>query len=186
MSDWAAGHQAIGEASEWIRSGEADAVLAGGADSGIQPFAYAAYEQAGLFDAHDEPAFVPGEGAAMFLLEERGAALSRGRQPFAELVGYASATGDADRAVAETTCEALRRAAWTRETVAAHGRGRFDRRLGHPLAAAAPIDLARLIVTADRGARLLSTAIGCSGEAVTLAVETSSHIVARRPAPPAH
>ncbi len=81
MSDWAAGQQAVGEAAEWIRAGETDAVLAGGADSAIQPFAYAAYEQMGLFAEHDGPRFVPGEGAAIMLLEEREAALAANRRP---------------------------------------------------------------------------------------------------------
>ena len=78
MSDWIAGHQAIGEAADWIRSGAATAVLAGAADCGVQPFAYCAYQQAGLFDASVDPRFVPGEGAAAFLLEDRGAAIARG------------------------------------------------------------------------------------------------------------
>ena len=41
MTDWVAGSQAIGEAGEWIRAGEADAVLAGGADTALTPFVYA-------------------------------------------------------------------------------------------------------------------------------------------------
>ena len=67
MTDWVAGSQAIGEAADWIRAGDADAVLAGGADSALQPFALAAYDQAGLLTARAEgqPQFVPGEGAAV-------------------------------------------------------------------------------------------------------------------------
>ena len=86
MSDWVAGHQAIGEAAEWIRSGEADAVLAGGADSAIQPLAYAACQQAGFFEAdQDGDGLVPAEGAALFLLEERDAACARGATILGEL-----------------------------------------------------------------------------------------------------
>lgn len=114
MSDWAAGVQSIGEAADWIRAGECSAVIAGGADSGIHPFAYGGYEQAGLFDrAHDgEPAlgappsirtlvapaslpaaFVPGEGAAMLFMESASRARQRGATVIARVVGSATRAG---------------------------------------------------------------------------------------------
>jgi 3-oxoacyl-(acyl-carrier-protein) synthase len=197
MTDWTAGLQAIGEAAEWIRSGEADAVLAGGADCGVQPFAYAAYQQAQYFNG-DTHRFVPGEGAAVFLLESHDAAVARGATPYAELKSYASrANPDAHPgdALARTLCDAMSAARWTRESIAycsvaaaplpqADGvrdaldrmvgrvpsRTTFDTRLGYPLAAAGPIDAA-LMLAAGPGPRYLSSAVGRSGEAVTLAFE---------------
>src|SRR5262245_41436863 len=174
MSDWTAGLQAIGEAAEWIKAGEADAVLAGGADCGVHPFAYAAYQQAGYFCAASTPAFVPGEGAAMFLLESRDAAIARRATPYAELRGYASranAAGQPGDTLARAWGDVMSAAHWSRDSidycsVAAaatanengavraaldrilHGvpaRTMFDRRFGYPLAAAGPIDAALLL-----------------------------------------
>jgi 3-oxoacyl-[acyl-carrier-protein] synthase II len=42
MTDWSAGLQALAEAADWVEDGTARAVLAGGADTGLHPFAYAA------------------------------------------------------------------------------------------------------------------------------------------------
>ncbi len=212
MSDWAAGLQAVGEAAEWIRCGEADAVLAGGADSGVQPFAYAAYEQARLFaDGSSGGRFVPSEGAAVLLLEERDAARRRGVQPYAELQGYAARGGSCEGgdSLAAAFRDALSAAGWQARdvslcTVAAppitafertarsaietvlgnvQARAVFEPKLGHPLAAAGPLDVA-LTLTCNRAgrgqcaatpatmaARVLASAIGFSGEAVVLALE---------------
>jgi 3-oxoacyl-(acyl-carrier-protein) synthase len=204
MSDWAAGSQAIGEASEWIRCGEADAVLAGGTDCGVQPFAYQAYERAGwLHTGEDGTGFIPGEGSAVFLLEERGAALARGAPIRAEILAYASRTPHHQRSaaqtLAQTLCEAMTRAGWNRHNVSActiaapttplfanvsrgaiavavddrSARATCDERFGFSLAAAAPIDAAVTMCTAPGGARVLSSAVGSSHEAVTLAFEVA-------------
>jgi len=205
MTDWVAGSQAIGEASEWIRCGEADAVLAGGADSGVQPFAYTAFQQAGWFDDGDgDRGFVPGEGAAMLLLEERMAALRRGARCRAEITAYATRPPQQmqrlECPLAQTLCDAMASAGWRRQDVtschvaappilafsAAAGsalhlllagvpaREAFDARLGHPLAAAGPIDAAMMLRSSPRGARVLASAIGSSGEAVTLALQVGT------------
>lgn len=199
MSDWTAGLQAIGEAAEWIRSGEADAVLAGGADCGVHPFAYAAYQQANYFDGNT--GFVPGEGAAVLLLESHDAALARGVTTYAELKSYASRANPVANpgdALARALCDAMSAALWTRESIAycsvaaaplphADGvrdaldrmvgrvpsRTTFEARLGYPLAAAGPIDAALMLAT-GHGSRCLSSAVGRSGEAVTLAFERGS------------
>ncbi len=118
MTDWVAGSQAIGEAADWIRCGDADAVLAGGADTLIQPIALAGYDQAGLLtNAPDGPPwFVPGEGAAVLLLEERSHALSRGATVLAEISGYASGSAPvagSRHALADTMDRARREAGWT-------------------------------------------------------------------------
>ena len=100
MTDWAAGLQAIGEGADWIRAGEADAVLAGGADTGLLPHAWAGFEQRGLFDVARGGAFVPGEGAAVLLLEEAESARRRGAPVLGEIVAHASAAGPAVSGVA--------------------------------------------------------------------------------------
>ena len=97
----AAGALAIGRALQAIRLGEADVVLAGGAEAPLAPLCYGAFaviramstrneDPAGAcrpFDA-DRDGFVMGEGAAVLLIEERQAALRRGARVYAELVGY--------------------------------------------------------------------------------------------------
>ena len=121
MSDWTAGLQAIGEAAEWISAGEADAVLAGGADCGVHPFAYAAYQQAEYFDGESRSGFVPGEGAAVLLLESHDAAIARGATPYAELRGYASRAnpdGNPGDALGRALCDAISAAHWTRDSIA--------------------------------------------------------------------
>jgi 3-oxoacyl-[acyl-carrier-protein] synthase II len=100
MSDWIAGNQAIGEAFDWIGSGESDAVLAGGADSAVYPFVYGSYQQGGLLGrrasqggmcASAEPRFVPAEGAAILMLEEWERARRRGARIRGEILAYATA-----------------------------------------------------------------------------------------------
>lgn len=122
MTDWIAGLQAIGEASDWIRRGDADAVLAGGADSGASPFTASCYRQSGLLsdgETDDSRGFVPAEGAAILLLEEREAALRRGAAVLAEVHGYATASapledaGSDGGALAWTIEAALHEAGWT-------------------------------------------------------------------------
>jgi len=115
MTDWVAGSQAIGEAFHWIRGGDADAVLAGGADNGVLPFVFGTYEQAGLFDgdAGVYSSFALGEGAAMLLLEEREHARRRGARVYGEILSYATASLPLDclaEALERTASLALERA----------------------------------------------------------------------------
>jgi 3-oxoacyl-[acyl-carrier-protein] synthase II len=128
MSDWPAGLQALAEAREWIANGEADAVVAGGADSGVLPLAFGGYEQAGLFDETSRAAgcgFVPAEGAVMMLLEEIGAATSRNIGWRAELVGWGAAAGapphedagNAAAAIVRAMRSAIDDAGWNPEAV---------------------------------------------------------------------
>ncbi|MEO8137626.1 MAG: beta-ketoacyl synthase N-terminal-like domain-containing protein [Betaproteobacteria bacterium] len=65
-TDWISGLQAIGEAARWIADGDADVVIAGGADCGVLPMLYATLDEEGYFGG----AFVPGDGAALFVVEE--------------------------------------------------------------------------------------------------------------------
>jgi 3-oxoacyl-[acyl-carrier-protein] synthase II len=99
----AAGADAIGTALWLIRSGRADAMFAGGADSAISPVVLAGYRNLGAlatlrhgaegasrpFDS-ERDGFVIGEGSGVLALEEREHALARGARVYAELAGYGS------------------------------------------------------------------------------------------------
>ena len=105
----AASSQAIGEAVEIIRRGDADVMLSGGTHSMIHPFGVTGFNLlTALSTSNDEPTkasrpfdrnrdgFVLGEGAAMVVLEELEHAKKRGAQIYGEIVGYGS-TADAYR-----------------------------------------------------------------------------------------
>jgi 3-oxoacyl-[acyl-carrier-protein] synthase II len=100
------GH-ALGEAAAAIARGDADVMLAGGAESTVTPLAVGAFAQMrALSTRNDTPekasrpydkdrdGFVLSEGAVVFLLEEREQALRRGARIYAELRGY-GASADA-------------------------------------------------------------------------------------------
>ncbi len=105
----AASSQAIGEATELIRHGDADLMLAGGSHSMIHPFGVTGFNLLTALSTHnDEPqkasrpfdlnrdGFVLGEGAGMLVLEELEHAKQRGAVIYAEMTGYGS-TADAFR-----------------------------------------------------------------------------------------
>ena len=105
----AASSQAIGEATEIIRQGEADVMLSGGAHSMIHPFGLTGFNLLTALSTHNEDpqaasrpfdknrdGFVLGEGAGMLILEELEHARKRGAPVFGEVVGYGS-TADAYR-----------------------------------------------------------------------------------------
>ncbi len=95
------GTHCIGEAMRMIQYGDADAMLAGGAESTISALAMAGFaNMRALSTRNDEPArasrpwdvdrdgFVMGEGAGVLMLEEYEHAKARGAHIYAELVGY--------------------------------------------------------------------------------------------------
>lgn len=97
----ASGAIAIGRALHAIRSGEADVVLAGGAEAPLAPLCYGAFAVIrAMSTRNDSPetacrpfdrerdGFVMGEGAAVLVVEEWEAAQRRGARAYAELVGY--------------------------------------------------------------------------------------------------
>lgn len=105
----AASSQAIGEATEIIRRGDADVMLSGGAHSMIHPFGVTGFNLlTALSTNNDDPkgasrpfdknrdGFVLGEGAGMVILEELEHALARGAHIWGEISGYGS-TADAFR-----------------------------------------------------------------------------------------
>lgn len=105
----AASAQALGEALDLIRYGDADMVLAGGAHSMIHPFGVTGFNLLTALSTNnanpqgasrpfdrERDGFVLAEGAGMLVLEELEHARSRGAKIHAELTGYFS-TADAFR-----------------------------------------------------------------------------------------
>jgi 3-oxoacyl-[acyl-carrier-protein] synthase II len=93
--------QSIGQAYLQIKRGDADAVIAGGADSLAGEILLAGFCLIGALSKRnhdpkgasrpfdkDRDGFVASEGAAMLILEEREHAIKRGANIIAELVGY--------------------------------------------------------------------------------------------------
>ena len=102
MSACASGAHAIGAAARMIESGEARAVITGGAEATLTPLAKAAFaamdatSTSGVsrpFDARRD-GFVMGEGAGVLVLEDADLARERGARVLGEVLGYA-ATSDA-------------------------------------------------------------------------------------------
>jgi 3-oxoacyl-[acyl-carrier-protein] synthase II len=107
VSACATGGHAIGESWEIIRRGDADVMVAGGAEAGVQEALVAGFSaMRALSTRNDDPAgasrpfdagrdgFVIGEGCGILVLEELEHARARCAEPLAELVGY-GATADA-------------------------------------------------------------------------------------------
>ncbi len=107
----AASTQAIGEATEILRRGDADVMIGGGAHSMIHPFGVTGFNRlTALSTLNENPqrasrpfdaargGFVLGEGAGMVIIETLDHALARGAKDkiLAEVVGYGS-TADAFR-----------------------------------------------------------------------------------------
>jgi len=134
----AAGNYAIGHAYDQIRSGAADVVVCGGADS-LSRKTYAGFTRLGAvapercqpFD-RDRKGIIPGEGAAALVVESYERAAARGATIHAEILGYAL-TCDARHMVAPDAASIARcmRLAHTRagiestqvDYVCAHGTG---------------------------------------------------------------
>lgn len=105
----AASTQAIGEATNMIRRGDADAMISGGCHSMIHPFGVTGFNRLTALSTRNDSCitasrpfdrtrdgFVLGEGAGMLILEELSHAKARGAKIYAEVKGYGS-TADAFR-----------------------------------------------------------------------------------------
>ena len=101
----AASATAVGDATDLIRLGRADAVVAGGAEAAVTPLCMAAFAQMkALSTRNDDPAaasrpfdghrdgFVVGEGGGALVLEELEHARARGATVLAEVLGYGASS----------------------------------------------------------------------------------------------
>ena len=103
VSTCVAGTEAIGSAARLIATGDADAMVAGGAEAPLAALAMALADHAGVlsesgvprpFDARRD-GLVLGEAAGILILEDYELAQRRGATVYAELLGY-GATSDAE------------------------------------------------------------------------------------------
>lgn len=103
----ASGTMAIGDGFRAIARGEADVMLAGGAEAPLAPLCFGAFAIIRAMSTRNEApdvasrpfdkdrdGFVMAEGGAVLVLEERTRALARGAKVYAEILGYGT-TNDA-------------------------------------------------------------------------------------------
>ena len=103
VSACATGAQAVGEGAEAIRRGDADVIIAGGAEAPIVPVIVAGFiNMRALVNGNDAPdkasrpfdklrgGFVIAEGAGVVILERLEHARARGARIYAEVAGYGS------------------------------------------------------------------------------------------------
>ncbi|PTM59098.1 beta-ketoacyl-ACP synthase II [Desmospora activa] len=107
ISACATGTHSIGDAAKIIQRGDADVMIAGGAEATITPMAFAGFcsakamstrndepEKASRPFAKDRDGFVMGEGSGIVILESEEHARARGANIIAEVAGYGM-SGDA-------------------------------------------------------------------------------------------
>ncbi len=102
----ASGTQSIGEASDVIKAGRADVIIAGGVEAVLQDYALAGFDAMNALasEYNDNPeaasrpfdanrsGFVFSEGCGIVILESLAHALKRGARIYAEVLGHASSS----------------------------------------------------------------------------------------------
>lgn len=132
VSACASGTSACGEAFEVLRRGDADVMIAGGAEAALTALMMAGFDIMGALSQHnDNPAeacrpfdidrdgFVMSEGAAIVIMETLEHARARGAHIYAEVIGYGSsadayhmaAPHETGRGAADAMRMAIRKAA---------------------------------------------------------------------------
>jgi 3-oxoacyl-[acyl-carrier-protein] synthase II len=99
------GAHALGEATEWIRRGRAQVMVAGGAEATVSPVGIGGFEaMMALSRRNDDPkaasrpfdvgrdGFVCGEGSGVLVLESLTRAKARGARIYAEITGYGASS----------------------------------------------------------------------------------------------
>jgi len=99
------GAHALGEATEWIRRGRAQVMVAGGAEATVSPVGIGGFEaMMALSRRNDDPkgasrpfdvgrdGFVCGEGSGVLILESLARARRRGAKIYAEITGYGASS----------------------------------------------------------------------------------------------
>ncbi len=112
----ATGTSSVGEAAEIIRRGDAEMMIAGGAEAPIVEVLYSSFNALRAIASVDgDPAlacrpfdkrrdgFVLAEGAGAVILESEEHARSRGATPYAEVIGYGSSNDAFDMVASEET-----------------------------------------------------------------------------------
>ncbi len=105
VSACSSGAHALGEASEWIRRGKCQVMVAGGAEATVTPVGIGSFEaMMALSRRNDAPekasrpwdkdrdGFVAGEGAGVVVLESLTRAKKRGAKIYAEVTGYGASS----------------------------------------------------------------------------------------------
>jgi 3-oxoacyl-[acyl-carrier-protein] synthase II len=116
VSACASGTSACGEAFELLRRGDADVMVAGGAESATLPIVMSAFDIMGaLSQGAEDPktacrpfdrnrdGFVMSEGSALLIMETEEHALQRGARIYAEVIGYGSSADAYHMAAPHTT-----------------------------------------------------------------------------------
>ncbi len=119
----ATGATSLGEAFETIRRGDADAVIAGSAESVLLPIYHATWcSMRALAGDNEHPekalkpfdlnrdGFIAGEGACSMILEEYEQAKARGAKIYCEVIGYGSSNDAYDMISLHETGRGLKRA----------------------------------------------------------------------------
>ena len=107
----ASGHLSVGEAFRTIQRGKADRMIAGGAESLLNPMALMRQQLLGRLSGEPDPAtavrpfapdaggMVAAEGGTLLILEELGLARQRGATVYAEVAGFGASQDSYDPAL---------------------------------------------------------------------------------------